>query len=321
MAEWIQSVGKITVPTPLPIGGVNMFLLKGDTLTLIDAGIKTREAWEVFQQELKDLGYSVNDIEQVVLTHHHTDHVGLLDYMSNVKIYGHEYGRKWLKKAPSLMEEIYTFFTRIYKQFGIPEKYYEGFKDFHMLADLACENQELTGALSEGMTIPGHHHWQIFETPGHSISQLSFYNEKQGILIGGDHILASMASNPVLEPPLEKGMERTKPILDYHRSLEKIKQIPVDIVFAGHGPEVKQVYSLIDRRITRFHDFAMKIKDELMKKQMTAFELNKIIFPKIYEKNIPMTISQTVSYLDYLQSIGEIQVIHDEEVRYFAAAN
>ncbi|NCU16747.1 MBL fold metallo-hydrolase [Pallidibacillus pasinlerensis] len=321
MAEWIQSVGKISVPTPLPIGNVNMFLLKGDALTLVDAGIKTQEAWEVFKQELSELGYSPNDIEQVILTHHHTDHVGLLEQFSNVKIYGHEYGRKWLKKEPALWEEIVAFFTKIYKQFGIPSKYYEGFKDFRLLDKLACENQELFGTLSEGMTIPGHPNWVIYETPGHSQSQLSYYNEREGLLIGGDHILASMFSNPVIEPPYNPGKERPKPILDYLRSLEKIKQIPVDVVFPGHGPEVKQVYSLIERRVSRFHDSAMKVKTDLLNKQMTAFELNKLIFPKAYGKNMPMTISQTVGFLDYLISIEEIRLLNEQETHYFIANN
>lgn len=321
MAEWIQSIGKITVPTPLPIGDVNLYLLKGDTLTLVDAGIKTEAAWTVFKQELKQLGYLPSDIEQVVLTHHHTDHVGFLDYMPNVKIFGHEYGRKWIKKDRSFMEETLAFFSKVYKQFGIPKKYDEGFSEFHLLAKLACGNQELTDDLSEGMTIPGHLNWYVIETPGHSQSQLSFYNELEGLLIGGDHILASMLSNPVLEPPLDVEKERPMSQIDYLHSLKKVKQLPLDIVFAGHGPEVKQVHALIDRRLTRFHEFAMNIKDELMNHPMTVFELCKSIFPKSYEKNISMTISQTVGYLDYLHSLGEVQIMDEHDIQYFVRSN
>ena len=74
-----EKIMKMVLPTPFSVGDVNVYLVKGDSLTLVDAGVKTEVAWETFKQQLKEVGYEPRDIEQVVLTHHHPDHVGLLE--------------------------------------------------------------------------------------------------------------------------------------------------------------------------------------------------------------------------------------------------
>ena len=37
-------IQKIIIPTPFAVGDVNSYLIKGDALTLVDAGPKTEEA-------------------------------------------------------------------------------------------------------------------------------------------------------------------------------------------------------------------------------------------------------------------------------------
>ena len=44
-----MEINKIVIPTPYPVGDVNAFLVKGDALTLFDAGPKTEEAYEAIK--------------------------------------------------------------------------------------------------------------------------------------------------------------------------------------------------------------------------------------------------------------------------------
>lgn len=73
-----ERVYRITVPTPFPVGDVHMYVIAGDRLTLVDAGVKTEEAWQLFVKQLGEVGYAPEDIEQIVITHHHPDHVACL---------------------------------------------------------------------------------------------------------------------------------------------------------------------------------------------------------------------------------------------------
>ena len=46
-------IHKIVIPTPFAVGDVNAFLVKGDTLSLVDAGPKTPEAYEALKSWYK----------------------------------------------------------------------------------------------------------------------------------------------------------------------------------------------------------------------------------------------------------------------------
>src|SRR5690625_6240969 len=74
-----QTIHQLTLPTPFAVGDVHVYLIKGDMLSLVDAGVKTKEAWESLTHQLKQLGYRPEDIEQLILTHHHPDHIGLIE--------------------------------------------------------------------------------------------------------------------------------------------------------------------------------------------------------------------------------------------------
>ena len=56
----------------------NFYLVEDDDrLTLVDAGVPT--AWEPLQAALGGLGRAIDDIEALVLTHGHFDHVGIAE--------------------------------------------------------------------------------------------------------------------------------------------------------------------------------------------------------------------------------------------------
>src|SRR5215207_5644484 len=68
------------VPIPLPlahVGSVNAWLLIGNPVTLIDTGPRDDAALAALEDGLRPAGLRVEDIELVLATHHHLDHVGL----------------------------------------------------------------------------------------------------------------------------------------------------------------------------------------------------------------------------------------------------
>ena len=69
----------VQIQAPLPhIGSVNIWLLRGDPLTLIDTGPRSDEALAALEAGLRREGLRVENIELVIPTHHHLDHTGLL---------------------------------------------------------------------------------------------------------------------------------------------------------------------------------------------------------------------------------------------------
>jgi len=78
---------------------------------------------------------------------------------------------------------------------------------------------------------------------------------------------------------------------------------------------------LIDRRILRQHERAMHVKEMLEDRALTGFEICKNLFPQAYDRELGLTMSETVGQLDYLQSIGAIRIEEGEKgEKYFRAA-
>ena len=71
-----MTVLQLQLPVPW-LGSVNVWLLAGDPLTLVDTGPSNAKAEAALEEELAKHGYEVGDIELVLLTHHHLDQSGL----------------------------------------------------------------------------------------------------------------------------------------------------------------------------------------------------------------------------------------------------
>src|SRR3954463_4766925 len=68
----------VAIPLPLArVGSVNAWLLPGDPVTLIDTGPREDGALAALESGLAREGLRVEDVELLLATHHHLDHVGL----------------------------------------------------------------------------------------------------------------------------------------------------------------------------------------------------------------------------------------------------
>ena len=309
MAEWKDGIAKLTLPTPFPVGDVNAYLIKGDRLTLVDAGTKTQESWESFKSQLADLRLKPEDIEQVILTHHHPDHVGMLDYLSiGLELYGHPLNERWINRTEEFEQIHKGFYEKFFEQSAIPEQYFvPSLKVMKKTLVFSC-NRSLTGTVLENDVPPALPGWRVLETPGHAQSHIVLLRESDGTMIAGDTILAGISPNPLLEPPLPGEADRPKPLVQYNATLKKLQQYPIGLVYTGHGTEITELHSLIEKRLARQHDRAMQVRGMLDGRELTVFEVCKLLFPTVYERELNLTISETVGQLDYLQSLDAVSV-------------
>jgi glyoxylase-like metal-dependent hydrolase (beta-lactamase superfamily II) len=73
----------LRIPTPFAVGRVNTYLIEDDPLTLVDSGPNSGTSLDELQHQLAKIGRSIDDIELIVLTHQHIDHLGLIDIIAN----------------------------------------------------------------------------------------------------------------------------------------------------------------------------------------------------------------------------------------------
>jgi len=304
-------IHKIVIPTPFAVGDVNAYLIKGDALSIVDVGPKTPEAFEAIKKGVKEAGYELSDIEQVILTHHHPDHAGWIEAFENARLLGHAYNDLWMKRDQDFFDYHDAFYMQRFIEEGVPEQYLHMVKKMKNTVVFMGE-KPLDVVLSEGDELPGHPGWTVLETAGHAQSHLVFWNESTKTMIGGDHILANVSSNPLIEPPLDQNEARPLSLLQYNESLKKILTLPVNKIYTGHGAEVYNAHVLIEGRLRKQHERAMKVLTMMENGPKTVFGLTQELFPKVYERELGLTLSETIGQTDYLLSKGMISVKKEE---------
>lgn len=313
-----EEIIQLSIPTPFSVGDVHAYVLKGEAVTLVDCGPMTKEAQHAFVMQLKEHRLSIEDIDQVVLTHHHADHVGLLNMMKpNVRVIGHQLNEPYISQNSAFKQRQIDFMDNFFHQLGVPLHQCECERIVKQSYTYSC-TVHLDSALKEGDRIKGHEHFLVVETPGHAQSHLSFLDEATGIFIGGDLLLTTISSNPLMEAP-EEGQERQKSLLQYKASLNRLLTLPIKTIYPGHGQLITSHHELIEERFKKQEKRASTIYQLLKRKEMTAFHLCRTLFPVMYEEALFLTMSETVGQLEVLLAGGQIEEIRKDGILYYRA--
>lgn len=300
------NIHKIIIPTPYPIGDVNSFLVKGDKLSLFDVGPKTQDALDALKRGILEAGYSLEDIEQVVLTHHHPDHAGWVDAFSHADIIGHEYNDHFLRRTPEFMSYRTQFYKEQLQLQAVPEKYLEKIVESKEALRL-YGSTPLTRYLQDGEEVPGHPGLKAVYTPGHAQSHFIFLDESTYEVIGGDLLLDKVAANPLVEPPTDFSTNRPKALIQQQESLKLLRELNVAKVYAGHGDEIVEVNTLVDKRLEKDQMRLNQLMKHITSSPKTVIELTMDLYPVHYKTELGLTLSKTLGYLDCLVRDGLVR--------------
>ena len=72
----------LSIPTPFAVGRVNCYLIDDDPLTLVDTGPNSGKALDELDVALRAHGRRIDDLERIVITHQHLDHMGLVGILA-----------------------------------------------------------------------------------------------------------------------------------------------------------------------------------------------------------------------------------------------
>lgn len=297
-----------------------MYLLRSaDCLTLVDTGPRTREAEAALEAGLREVGVQVEDLDQILLTHYHCDHVGLLEQLverSQAKVYAHPFTEPLIAREAAFEEARGHFYRDLYRGMGLNERQQEqalgqilDYLDYVGVAHVDV-------ALQEGACLPGHEAWNVLYTPGHALDHLSLYNALDGVMLLGDHLIKHISSNAFLEPPHSPGGERPKMLMLYRESLQKVQQLDWQIGYTGHGEEITEYRELITKRLNDMERRAEAVLETVRAGKHTGVDITLSMFPRHLEQ-IPLIISETVGHLDWLVAQGRLRVEESAELWHY----
>jgi hydroxyacylglutathione hydrolase len=141
----------------------NVYVLAGDTLTVVDPG----NDYTIFG-ELDKLGYNILDIKKIVLTHGHRDHcMGVFEFLRLPSI--------WEKKGVEII--IHAAGPAEFKK---------------MLTETGFHLTEIEGG--ETLDLSGFE-WEAIHTPGHTIDSICLYHQATKTAITGDTVLPNVMAD------------------------------------------------------------------------------------------------------------------------------
>jgi glyoxylase-like metal-dependent hydrolase (beta-lactamase superfamily II) len=294
------------VPASNKLKSFNFFLVKNEnSLTLIDSGLHTADCWNSLQKTLKDNDFTLTDITEILLTHHHSDHIGLVDRIvstHSIPVYAHPYAILVLKRDIKYIKMRVEFFRNLYQEMGcgdIGEKQIADLQNPIILGvdkKIDCEIQEITNSKLLG--------FDILETPGHAPDQIAFYHKDCKWLFAGDLLIEHIPSNAFIEPDYD-GI-RTKSIIQHKQSLEKCLSLNIELVFSGHGRIIENPNGLLKERINMIDKKANQYISTIKSGIATASSIAQLRFKEKYEKQFFNSMSEVIGYLDYLELDGKI---------------
>jgi glyoxylase-like metal-dependent hydrolase (beta-lactamase superfamily II) len=178
----------------------NVFIIEDETTVMIDSGMGMTE-WVT--EEVEKLGL---DIDILINTHCHVDHIGGNKFFPHAEIYAHELDALDIEKGTQ--KTLWQF------GFQSPLKF------------------PVSTYLKEGDSIQtGNYTLEVIHTPGHTEGSMSLYERDKKILFSGDCVF-DMGIGRMDFPTGSRNQMKA--------SLNRLLTFDIDIILSGHGGEGKK---------------------------------------------------------------------------------
>ncbi len=234
-------------------GSFDFYLLKGDNNILIDTGILDRVDT---LNEFLDKNLEGQNLDIILLTHSHYDHCGGIPFLKQkyktVKIYGSE------RTAAIFSKEKARSFIKEMNE-SITDK-----REFNNYDSLKIDKILYEDDIIEN----GNFRLKVMEVPGHTRCSVSFYDEINKILLGGDS-LGIFEKNNQIKPLFFSSYSQ------YINSMKKQMNFPVDLLALPHNlPFVK---SEAIKFLKNSYKKSIQIGEEIKKRLLNGEDEDKIV--------------------------------------------
>jgi glyoxylase-like metal-dependent hydrolase (beta-lactamase superfamily II) len=310
-------IHRLPIPTPFAVGRVNCYLIEDEPLTLVDTGPNSGKSLDELEQALAGRGRTIEELQLIVLTHQHMDHIGLLEILarrSGAEVAALELLAPYLAsfRESAVADDDYA--QAVMRRHGVPADLTTVLGAVGVAFRAFGSRGEVTRTLRDGDELALRDRTlRVLHRPGHSPSDTAFWDERRRILIAGDHLLASISSNPLVSRPLDgdPGGPRPQALIAYIDSMLATRELPAELVLTGHGDPITDHVAVIEERLRLHRRRAQKILRLLDGGPLTAYELALEMWGNVAVTQAYLTLSEVLGHLDLLARDG---LVREDEV-------
>ncbi|MBA2348932.1 MAG: MBL fold metallo-hydrolase [Solirubrobacterales bacterium] len=305
-------IHRIRVPTPFLVGRVNVYLVEDDPLTLVDAGPNSATSMVELERGLAERGHQVEELGRIVITHQHHDHIGLVQLLvdrSGAEVCALDRLAPWLANYAGSMEADDAFAETVMERHGIPRDVRLALRAVSGGFRAFGRGAQVDTPLADGAVLAfAERAWRVHHRPGHSPSDTVFHDEERDLLLGGDHLIGHISSNPLISRPLEGGDpdDRPRALVGYIASMKQTAAMAPGILLPGHGDPVTDVPSLVAERLRMHERRARKIAGMLSGTPHSAYEVATEMWGNIAVTQAYLTLSEVLGHVDLLLERGAV---------------
>ena len=292
---------RVTSPLPFPgLDHVHVYIAEGPSggLVVIDTTLGILDSFDRIEQGIRWLDRKLTDIERIILTHAHPDHIGLaaaLQDASGAEVVCHPICHEMMlgMRTPERWEHI----GRSYAAHGwtpTPEAIRGGGFPIPPNVVHVREGERLHFAGTA---------WDVHWTPGHEWGHIVFFRPGDRLLIAGDTLLAKITPHIgyMVDPPDPLGM--------FLESLKHIEALEAAFVLPMHGrpfeeatERARAIAAHHQQRLRRIVDIfvrrgavpAIDVSEELFGRNLMHFEER-------------LALAETLSHLEHLRLAGRLR--------------
>jgi glyoxylase-like metal-dependent hydrolase (beta-lactamase superfamily II) len=288
---------------------------------LIDPGLRTEEALQVWDDTMKQLRIDFADIQQIVLTHHHPDHYGLAGWFQEhtgapvwLSAEGQMQVRRLWGEGQPLTEELHALFVR------------HGMSGEHEAAIVPHMNRFVEQVAPQPViqTIKAGEPFQLgdrrclaIHTPGHALGHICFYDEERREMFCGDHVLPQISPNISYLPGVDPN-----PLASFLGSLEEISRYEVQRAYPGHRDPFSTFTKRIEELVVHHQERLRLIRHKLAILPMSAYTLCMDLFGmQLTIHQLRFAMAETLAHLIWLKKAGQVVEIERDGIIVFSSSS
>jgi glyoxylase-like metal-dependent hydrolase (beta-lactamase superfamily II) len=300
----------LPVPTPFAVGRVNCYLIEDERLTLIDAGPRSDQSLAALEELTEETGHRIEDIDLIVATHQHLDHIGLIRTVaerSGAEVAALDLAVDRLASFGERVKAENDGAVELMLRHGVSEEVANGLREITTSFLDWGDKVIVTEPLAHGSHLDlGDRKLKVLHRPGHSPSDTVFHDEERRMAFAGDHLLSHISSNPLISSPLDGSPGRTRSLIDYNASLAKTREMEFDLMLSGHGDPILDHVALIDKRFAAEDRRLEKIFGIIEERPRPAHAIAEAIWGNVALTQAYLTLSEVIGHTDILLEQGRI---------------
>ncbi|MEW6034885.1 MAG: MBL fold metallo-hydrolase [Chloroflexota bacterium] len=329
--EILPGVHQFKVPLPeMPLDWVNIYLVRGPRGSLlIDTGWDAPGVFDNLCQQFAADNVKIEDIKQVVVTHVHVDHYGLVarfKQLSGARVLVHPAEESLVEERYVNYDGLLEHMARWLAQNGVPG---EELPKLHKVS-LAMRKYVLTtqadAAANEGDILStGSFNLRVLLTPGHSPGHICLYEPEKRLLFSGDHLLPDITTHVGVHP-----QNTPNPLGDYLASLKKLRDLQVDLILPAHGRTFTGLQQRIDELFRHHEERKQDILGLLDREKRTVYhvathmtwmkDIGGMPYDRLSYMDKRLAIMETLAHLEVLLQEGKVRRVEEDGLAKYSLA-